>query len=497
MSGDMLIYAALIIPLITAGGIFLTGKIPNLREGVTIVGAVALFGVSILLATGVANGEPAELVLGDAVPGLTFAFKLEPLGAMFALVASGLWIVNSFYSIGYMRGNRERNQTRFYICFAIALLGAMGVAMAGNLFTLFVFYEVLTLSTYPLVAHKEDAAAQRGARIYLMTLLATSIGLFLVALIWAYTVMIDPTTGIGSTDFVEGGLLAGKVGPATASTLLILFAFGIGKAALMPIHFWLPNAMVAPTPVSALLHAVAVVKAGVFAILKVSIYIFGIDLLSVTPATDWILGVACFTMVVASLIAMTKDNLKARLAYSTIGQLAYVTTGAMLANPAGFMGGSMQIAAHAMGKITLFMCAGAIYVATGKTNISDMRGLGRRMPLVFTAFLIASLSIIGLPPFAGGWPKFELMMGAIEAERDWAAWSLVISSLLNIAYLLPIAILALMPPKGSPEPAPYKRPEGAPTLTVAAPLFTALGTLILFFAMGPIRDFLAPAMGGY
>ncbi len=496
MSGEMLIYAALAVPLLTAAGIFLTGKFPNLRESVTIAGAVTLFGVAILLSIGVASGEPAELVLGDAVPGLTFAFKLEPLGALFALVASGLWIVNSFYSIGYMRGNRERNQTRFYMCFAIALLGAMGVAMAGNLFTLFVFYEVLTLSTYPLVAHKEDAAAQRGARIYLMTLLATSIGFFLVALIWTYTVMIDPTTGVGTTDFVEGGLLSGMVGPSTASALLILFAFGIGKAALMPIHFWLPNAMVAPTPVSALLHAVAVVKAGVFAILKVSIYIFGIDLLSVTPATDWVLGIACFTMVVASLIAMTKDNLKARLAYSTIGQLAYVTTGAMLANPAGFMGGSMQIAAHAMGKITLFMCAGAIYVATGKTNISDMRGLGRRMPLVFTAFLVASLSIIGLPPLAGGWPKFELMMGAIEAERDWAAWSLVISSLLNIAYLLPIAILALMPPQGSPEPAQYKRPEGAPMLTVLAPVLTALGTLALFFAMGPIRDFLAPAMGG-
>ena len=312
----------------------------------------------------------------------------------------------------------------------------------------------------------------------------------LVAVIWSWTI-----SG-GNSDFVEGGLLAGKVGPGTASALLLLFAFGIGKAALMPVHFWLPNAMVAPTPVSALLHAVAVVKAGVFAILKVSIYIFGIDLLSATPATDVILGVACFTMVVASLIAMTKDNLKARLAYSTIGQLAYVTTGAMLANPAGFMGGSMQIAAHAMGKITLFMCAGAIYVATGKTNISDMRGLGRRMPLVFTAFLIASLSIIGLPPFAGGWPKFELMIGAIQAERDWAAWSLVISSLLNIAYLLPIAVLALMPPKGSAEPAPYKRPEGAPPLTVAAPVLTAIGTLVLFFAMGPIRDFLAPAMGG-
>jgi len=491
MTGETLIYLALGLPLLTALGIFLTGRVPNIREGVTLVGAGALFATAIGLAMTVANGngQGAELVLGQAAPGLTFAFKLEPLGALFALVASGLWIVNSFYSIGYMRGNRERNQTRFYMCFAIALLGAMGVAMAGNLFTLFVFYEILTLSTYPLVAHKEDANAQRGARIYLMTLLGTSIGFFLVAVIWTWTI------AGGNSDFVAGGLLAGKVGPGVASALLVLFAFGIGKAALMPFHFWLPNAMVAPTPVSALLHAVAVVKAGVFTIMKVSMYIFGIDLLTATPATDWILGVACFTMIVASLIAMTKDNLKARLAYSTVAQLSYVTVGAMLATEAGWLGGSLQIAAHAAGKMTLFMCAGAIYVATGLTNISDMRGLGKRMPWVFIAFFIGALSITGIPPLAGGWPKYELMLGAADAGLGWVPIVLIVSSLLNIAYLLPIPILALMPPEGSGEPAPYKRPGGAPALTVLAPVFTALLCFILFFAIGPMSSFLEPATG--
>jgi len=487
MGGDIAILLVLLLPLVICGGIFVAGSLPNVREGVTLLGAGLLFVVVITVAGKLAAGQTPELSLWQAAPGLEFAFRVEPLGAVFALVASGLWIVNSFYSIGYMRGNRERNQTRFYMCFAVAIFGAMGVAMAANLFTLFVFYEVLTLSTYPLVAHKGDANAQRGARIYLMTLLGTSIGFLLVAIIWTGTIA-------GSLDFVPGGLLSAVDGlsPAVASVLLLLFAFGVGKAALMPFHFWLPNAMVAPTPVSALLHAVAVVKAGVFTVLKVSIYVFGEDLLRETTARDVVLGVACVTIIVASLIAMTKDNLKARLAYSTVAQLAYVTCGAMLANASGFMGAALQIPAHAAGKITLFMCAGAIYVATGLTNISDMRGLGRRMPWVFTAFLIASLSIIGVPPLVGGWPKYELMQGGLDAGLAYVPTVLIISSLLNIAYLLPIPLLALMPPKGSPEPAAFKRPGGAPFFTVAAPCLTAALCLLMFFAVAPLSAFLEP-----
>lgn len=488
MTPEILIAAALILPLVIAAGIAALGKFPNLREGVTIIGSLALFAVVIQLTMMVSSGARPALFVGEAMPGLAFAFKLEPLGALFAVVASGLWIVNSFYSIGYMRGNRERNQTRFYICFALAICGAMGVAMSGNLFTLFVFYEVLTLSTYPLVAHKGDAAAQRGARIYLLTLLGTSIGFFLTAVMWTWALAGQ------NLDFVDGGLLANvAMSPVVASALLLLFVFGLGKAALMPFHFWLPNAMVAPTPVSALLHAVAVVKAGVFAVMKIALYIFGDELLQATPSREFIMDVACVTIIVASLIAMTKDNLKARLAYSTIAQLAYVTLGAMLADRAGVLGGSLQIAAHAVAKMTLFMCAGAIYVATGLTNISDMKGLGRKMPLVFIAFIIGSLSIIGIPPLAGDWPKYELMQGAIDRGTEWVPFVLIVSSLLNIAYLLPIPILALMPPPGSKPPKEFKRPGGAPWLTVAAPLFTAGLCFTLFFLVDPIADFLAPA----
>ncbi|MEO0816984.1 MAG: proton-conducting transporter membrane subunit [Pseudomonadota bacterium] len=491
MSGETLVLLALGLPLAIAAGIAMFGRFPDLREGVTLTGAAALFVVIVMLVLKVSDGHRPTVELWEVIGGLSLAFKLEPIGALFATVASGLWIVNSFYSIGYMRGNRERNQTRFYICFAIAIFGAMGVAMAGNLFTLFVFYEVLTLSTYPLVAHKGDAAAERGGRIYLLTLLGTSIGLLLPAIIGTYVV-----SG-GSLDFVQGGLLAGNPAatPLVSSVLLLLFAFGIGKAALMPFHFWLPNAMVAPTPVSALLHAVAVVKAGVFTVLKVGVYIFGEELLNATPSREFILAVACFTIIVASLIAMTKDNLKARLAYSTIAQLSYCTVGVMLADQAGFEGSALQIAAHASGKITLFMCAGAIYVATGLTNISDMRGLGHRMPLVFIAFFVAALSIIGIPPLAGDWPKYELMQGAADAGLDYVPIVLIVSSLLNVAYLLPIPILALMPPPGSPEPAPLKRPDGAPFFTVAAPVFTASLCLALFFFIGPMDEFIKQAIG--
>ena len=489
MSGGELILAAIFAPLLAVPVIAALHRAPDARETATIITAVGTFIIACLIAMRTAGGAPPEINLGDVAPGISFAFRAEPLGALFACIASGLWILNSLYSIGYMRGNRETNQTRFYVCFAIAISGAMGVAMADNLFSLFVFYEVLTLSTYPLVAHKGDEKARRGARIYLLTLMTTSIGFFLVAIVWTYA-------ATGELGFQAGGVLDGKVGAGVAGALLVLYLFGIGKAALMPFHFWLPNAMVAPTPVSALLHAVAVVKAGVFCVLKIAVYIFGADVLAETATTDVMLGVACFTMVVSSLIALGQDNLKARLAYSTVGQLAYVTTGALLATAAGFMGGALQILMHAFGKITLFMCAGAIYVATGKTEISQLDGLGRKMPWVFVAFFVGSLSIIGVPPLGGAWPKWELLQGAFAADRAWVAWALLISSVLNVAYLAPIAIRALLPPADAGEPAAFKRAGGAPTLAVLPPVLTAAGCLILFFAVDPIARFLAPALGG-
>ena len=470
---------ALVLPAL--GGVFvaLLGSRPNLREAATLIAAVLLaFNVAYLVE--IAQGSPT-LHLATLAPGLDLVFKLEPLGAIFAAVASGLWIVNSLYSIGYMRANNEKNQTRFYVCFCIAIAGAMGVALSGNLLTMFLFYEVLTLSTYPLVTHKGDAKAKRGGAIYLSILLGTSIGLLLPAVIATHFLA-------GSTDFVAGGLLAiNEITPAISSVLLVLFAFGIGKAALMPVHPWLPNAMVAPTPVSALLHAVAVVKAGVFAMLKVGTYIFGPALIAITPAADALAWIAGISIVLASVVAMTKDNLKARLAFSTVSQLSYVTLAVMLGSPLAMLGGALQIVMHAWGKITLFMSAGAIYTATGKTEISQMDGLGRYMPWLFIAYTVGALSIIGLPPLGGSWPKLFLLQGAWDSGHGLLMVALIASSILNVAYLLPLSARGFFAP-----PAEAKLKKQPPILVILPPGITAAGVVVLFFLIGPLRDYLAP-----
>jgi multicomponent Na+:H+ antiporter subunit D len=402
---------------------------------------------------------------------------------MFAIIASGLWILTHIYGVGYMRGNNEQHHARFFACFSIAISAVMGIAFASNMFTLFVFYEILTLSTYPLVAHKGTPDAVKGARTYLAILIGTSIALLLTGVIWTFTIA-------GTLDFTKGGILEGKMAPMLVPVLLALYAFGIGKAALMPFHRWLPAAMVAPTPVSALLHAVAVVKAGVFSMLKVGIYIFGLDFLASTGASEWLMWLAAYSIIAASVVAMTKDNLKARLAYSTVSQLSYITLGMALATRMGALGGGMHIAMHAMGKITLFMCAGSIYVAYHKTEISQMQGLGRIMPITFIAFLVGALSIIGLPPLGGSWPKFLLMVGAVDAGHQIIIGVLMISSLLNIAYLLPLVARGFFrPATDSKLPTTFAE---APLLVWLPPAITAFGCIVLFFYAGSIQTFLAP-----
>lgn len=491
MTSEQLLIAALLVPLAAALLIPTFSKQPNLREAVTLTAAVVLFAVVLKLLMSVANGARPHLDVLQVAGGLKLAFRIEPLGMLFACIASGLWIVNSIYSIGYMRGNGEVRQTPFYVCFALSLTAAMGLAFSANLFTLFIFYEALTLSTYPLVTHKRDEAAMRGGRIYLLMLLGSSMLLFLPAIFITYGLA-------GTLDFTAGGILGGKAQGATIGLLLALFAFGIGKAGLMPGHFWLPAAMVAPTPVSALLHAVAVVKAGVFCVLKIVVYIFGIDTLRNSGQSEWLIYVASFTIVAASLVALMQDNLKKRLAYSTVSQLAYVVLGASLAVSAGVLGAGLQIAMHAMGKITLFFCAGAIYVAVHKTEVSEFAGLGRKMPWTFAAFFIGALSIIGLPPLGGSWAKWWLMLGAIDAQQLFVLGVLIVSSLLNIAYLLPVALQAFFLPTpqfASVGAASAQMPDGLERkhwLVVLPPCLTAAGCLILFFYADRIIDLLKP-----
>ena len=478
---DSMLFLIVLTPFIGAGLIVVTGNRPNLRETISVTTGLLLLAEVASLVPDVLAGETPGVLLAIPVPGVPLALQVEPLGLLFALIASSLWIVTTIYAIGYMRAHHEIHQTRFYAFFAIAIGATMGIALAQNLFTLFLFYELLTISTYPLVTHAGTPEARRGGRVYLGVLMGTSIGFLLLAVVWTWQLT-------GTTGFKEGGILAGKASPLVIGILYGLFVFGIGKAALMPFHRWLPAAMVAPTPVSALLHAVAVVKAGVFAILKVTVYIFGIDLVRGSTASTALLWVAALTIIGASLVALYQDNLKRRLAYSTISQLSYVVLGAVLANAASISGAAVHIATHAAGKITLFFCAGAILVATHKTRVSELDGLGRQMPLTMGAFLIASLSIAGLPPMGGLWGKWYLALGALDAGYGILVGVLMLSTLLNIAYLLPIPLRAFF--RGNRSTATGI--TEAPAACLIAIGVTTTICLLLFFYPAPILQLVGP-----
>ena len=475
MNPGQLLLLCLVIPLAAAAAIPLARRRPNLREAITITAGLALLATVALLAAAEPTGDPPPLVLAEPLPGLAVALAPEPLGLLFALVAGFLWPVTSVYAVGYMRAHHEVHQTRFYAAFAVSITAAMGIALAANMLTLFIFYELLTVATYPLVTHAGTHEARRAGRVYLGLLMGTSIGMMLLAMVWTWQLA-------GTLDFTPGGILAGKADPATAGVLLVLYVLGTGKAALMPFHRWLPAAMVAPTPVSALLHAVAVVKAGVFTVTKVVVYIFGLDLVALLPPAEWLAWLAGLTILAASLVAMTRDNLKARLAYSTVSQLGYMVLGALLGTAAGVVGSGMHIAMHAFAKITLFFCAGAILVSAHKTRVSELDGIGRRMPLTMAAFLVGSLSIVGLPPFGGAWSKWML----VQATVDTGAWALLavllVSSLLNVIYLVGIPMRGFF--RAPPDAAGTVRE--APTPCLLAIGVTAAGCILLFFAAEPL-----------
>ena len=430
---------AVLVSLVAVLPIALLGRSPNLREGATFIAGIIKFGLVVSMLPSVLAGTTIEYTLWQILPNIAIAFRVDGLGMLFGLVASSLWIVTSLYSIGYMRGLKEHSQTRFFSFFAVSLSATIGVAFAANLFTLYLFYEMLSLATYPLVTHHQDKEARTGGRTYLTYLLSTSIGFVLPALIFVYV-----KTG-SSLEFTQNGFLSGSINSTEGLILLLLFTFGFAKSGLMPFHSWLPGAMVAPTPVSALLHAVAVVKVGVFCILRVYTGVFGIDLLEEMDLGIIVGWIAAFTVVASSLIALSQDNLKRRLAFSTIGQLSYIILGAALLSDRAVMGSMTHIAMHAVGKITLFMCAGAVFVATGKKYISQMDGLGRKMPFTFAAFSIGALSVIGLPPAGGLISKFYLVTGAMDAGYVALLVVFLISTILNAAYLLPIGYRAFFP----------------------------------------------------
>ena len=482
MSASVLPALAVAVPLAGALAVALAGRRSNLREGATFASGAGLLATTALLWPAVAAGERPSCVLFEVSQSLRFAFEVEPLGLLFASAASLLWPVTSLYSTGYMRALAEPAQTRFYACFALSLACTVGVAFAGNLFTLFACYEALTLATFPLVTHHGGERARRAGRVYLLLLILPSMAFLLPAIVWTWSVA-------GTLDFRPGGVLAGKIAPGAAGLLLALYVFGTAKAAIMPLHRWLPAAMVAPTPVSALLHAVAVVKAGVFTVAKLCLYVFGPDLLGQLGLGRGLMYLAALSIVLAALLAARQDDLKARLAYSTVSQLSCVSLGALLANAPATLGAGLHVLTHAFAKITLFFCAGAILVASGKTRVSELAGIGRRMPITMAAFTVASLSIVGLPPGGGVWSKWQLAAGALHAGEGILLAALLLGSLLGFAYLAPICVRAFHPAPAAPGAG--GRGE-APWPCTLAIVLCALGVIGLFAIPEILYRTLAP-----
>ena len=468
-------------------------KRENLREASTLAAGLAMFGFVVSMVPEVLAGKILECKLVDITADVPIVFRVDGPGILFALVASGLWIVTSVYSVGYMRGLKEHAQTRFYVFFAVSLAATMGVAFAGNLLTMYLFYEMLSLATWPLVTHHQDKEARTAGRKYLAYLLGTSVGLALPALIYCYV-----QSAASGLEFSPAGFLAGKVDGNVALVLLLMLTFGFSKAGLMPFHSWLPGAMVAPTPVSALLHAVAVVKVGVFCIFRVFTGVFGVEFLKSLDAAIVVSWIAAFTVIVSSLVALSQDNLKRRLAFSTIGQLAYIVLGVSLLSDRAVIGSATHIAMHAVGKITLFMCAGAVFVATGKKNVSEMDGLGLKMPFTFAAFTVGALSVIGLPPTGGLISKFYLVTGALDAGQIALAVVFLVSTLLNAAYLLPVGYRAFFPKDKNlaAREFSWKKTAEAPLACVVPLCITAFLSLLLFVKPQLLLELASLALGG-
>ncbi|MCK6553193.1 monovalent cation/H+ antiporter subunit D family protein [Candidatus Binatia bacterium] len=459
---------AILVSLLAVPPIVASDSRPNLREAWSLLAATAKAALVLSMLPAVLSGEQLVCKLWQISPGVELALRVDALGLVFAMVASTLWVLTSVYSIGYVRGAQERRQTRYFASFALCLAATIGIAFAANLLTFLVFFEMLTVATYPLVLHKETLSARRGAHVYLAYTLPAGLALLVaVGLTWSIA---------GTLSFVPGGFIErGMAADSTLALLFLLYVLGVGvKAGLMPLHAWLPAAMVAPTPVSALLHAVAVVKAGVFGVLRVTGFVFGPALLGDLGLGTVLAWVACATLLAASLLALAQDNLKRRLAYSTVGHLGYIVLGAALANVWSWSGAVLHLVFHATMKITLFFCAGAIYVRTHHESIRELDGIGRQMPVTMAAFAIASLGLAGVPGVNGFLSKWGLASGAIAAEQWWFAAALALSGVLNAAYFFPIVHAAFF--RRSPA---YPRFGEASPLLVVPLVVTALASLLL------------------
>jgi len=473
---------AVAVPLAGAAAITLARGAPRLRDALSVGTAALQLLVLLTLAPAIFAGGTLEVTLLPFLPQVAIAFRVDALGYLFATTASFLWLLTATYALGYMRAMGENHLARFHAFLALALASTTAVAFSANLVTMYLFYEALTLATYPLVTHHGDAASATAGRRYLAYHFGTSIAFFLPAIILTYLLA-------GTFDFMPGGVFPAGAAALPQVVAYVLFLAGIAKAAMVPFHSWLPSAMVAPTPVSALLHAVAVVNAGVFCVLRVMLDVYGQARLAELHLGVGTAVVASLTILLASFYALRMDKLKAILAYSTIAQLSYMILGVALLVPSGTIGGIVHLAIHSFAKITLFFAVGALLVVSGRTRVSELGGLGPRWPWIMGPFAIGALGIVGIPPTGGFITKWYLVVGSIQAGQLAVFGVLLLSTLLTAFYYLRIVRAAFFSAPSGEKPPPAEHgplaaePDKLP-LSMQAPLVIA-AALSLAFGLYP------------
>jgi len=458
---------------------FLDDEQHALRTTLNMLGATIKLVLVAILILGVFEGQEFESRF-NLLPGLDLVLNADALSVLFVSLSTILWFVTTVYAIGYLEDSPHRS--RFFGFFSLCVSATIGIAMAGNLLTFLIFYELLTLATYPLVVHRGTPEALRAGRIYLIYTMTGGVVL-LAGVAWLHVLA-------GPLDFTETGILADRtdIDPEKLKIVFFMLIAGLGvKAALVPLHGWLPKAMVAPAPVSSLLHAVAVVKAGAFGIIRVVYDVYGVEFASDLGVLFPLAILAAFTIIYGSVRALFQDELKKRLAYSTISQVSYIALGVAIVGPIATIGGIVHLVHQGVMKITLFFCAGNFAETLGIHHISEMHGVGRRMPWTMAAFTIGALGMIGVPPIAGFISKWYLAMGAVEANQYWVLAVLLGSSLLNAAYFLPILYVAWFKPQQQPWPHEHIKSHYETSLALLIPpLFTAVAALLIgLFAAAP------------
>ncbi|MDB1135541.1 proton-conducting transporter membrane subunit [Candidatus Anaplasma sp. TIGMIC] len=489
---DVLLFIVAALPFVAALLIIALKRVAYVQEALSSFASLTLFPATcgLYAVTFCKSGSAATSLSYSMSSSMLFILEPDALGMAFGVLVSLLWCITNVYTIGYMNKayGAKKDLSTFYACFAASIGCTMGIAFSGNLVTLFIFYEMLTISTYPLIVHDRSPSAFAAGSFYLKTLLCASVTSFLplLAVVWS----ISHEAGLFSSQF-----FVSEMRPGVIPLLSALLCYGVAKAAIMPVHMWLPRAMVAPTPVSALLHAVAVVKSGVFTIIKVTVCVFGAHgMYSYYSGSQGIDGVlhlnvllylSAFTMIGGSVLALMQKELKKLLAYSTVSQLSCITLALAMYTDLSVASAMLQMVCHAFAKITLFFAAGAIYITTGRTSIDQMDGLGRAMPVTLAAFCLGAFSMIGIPPAPTFWSKFYILSEAVRQDSYLVIFAIALSTLLNTIYFVPVVYRAFFGDASA-----LQKFREAPPAVIAAMLATSACTAVLFFKPGIVFKFL-------